>query len=410
MATITISTAGELLKRLYAQWDIENLVNLTHPARSECAKKGTAQLGGSGFFFPVRVEAAEGHSYIAEDGNLPTGLQSTVRQAQVSPTVHAGVVQLTGLSMAVSSGSAMAFARTFDENVQSTIQAMTAYKEGALFRDGSGLLGKPASSVSTSTFGMTNVDHFREGMVVDIAAATTGSPTHKAAGVAIVGVDWVSKSITFSTTPVAVTTAMGVYLDGYHTASAAVASREPIGLAGSLLATGTYLGINRATYPNWKAGAMTASSFFDEDILLRARTRITQEAGIGLGQMAGRFKCLTHPMQVDTLFKLAIPRIRYAGGGEVDLGNSMNTKFGGIQFVTSYACPPATAYLGDFMYSQTLYTPGGELHVDSELGGSSLKWVATKDVGLVFVKEYCAFVVKRPNAFIAITALTEATR
>lgn len=412
MATVTISTAGELLKRLYAQWDIEQLVNLTHPALSECAKKGSADLGGSGFYFPVRVESAHGHAYIAETASLPTGRVSTVLQATVSPTVHAGVVQLSGLSMAVSQGSAMAFARAFDENVQQTIQAMSAYKEGAFFRDGTGLLGVPRSSTSTSTIPMTDVQYFREGMVVDIAAATTGSPAHKAAGVEIIGVNWPSKSLTFSTTPggTSITTSMGFYIDGFHTASSALASNEPIGLAGSIKATGSYLGIARGTYANWQAQTLAASSFLDEDILLRARTRVTQEAGIGLGDMARRFKVLCHPMQVDVLFKLAVPRIRYAGGGDFDLGHTGNVKFGGIDFVTSYQCPPATAYLGDFSYSQTLYTPGGELHVDSELGGSSLKWVATKDVGLCFVKEYAAFVVKRPNAFISITSLTEQTR
>ena len=90
MPDITTTSMGALLKNLYAPWDIEQLVNLTNPALNACAQKGSAQLGGAGFFFAVRSESAHGHAYIAEDADLPAGLQSTVLQAQVDPTVHTG--------------------------------------------------------------------------------------------------------------------------------------------------------------------------------------------------------------------------------------------------------------------------------------------------------------------------------
>ncbi len=412
MATITSSSLGELLKRLYASWEIEQLVNLTYPVLNDCAKKGSAQLGGSGFFFPVRTAAAEGHAYIDEDQTLPAGRQSTVLQAVVQPTVHAGVVQLTGLSMAVSSGNAMAFARSFDENVQQTIEAMSAYKEGALFRDGSGLLtqfnGNPGT---TGALVVDDPAFLRAGMEVDIIDDTAF--TRHNTDVRVQSVDWANQTVTFEDAIVAgVDDNDRIFITDSQAGSGTGApiNKEPIGLEGSLLATGTYLGIDRASVQNWQAGGIPASAFFDEDVLLRARTRITQESGIPLAGMANRFKVLCHPMQVDVLFKLAIPRIRYSGNDQFDLGNSENVSFGRTKFVTSYLCPPAVAYLGDFQYSQALYTPNGELHIDTEYNGSTLKWVSTQDVGLVFVKEYCAFAVKRPNAFVRISALTEATR
>ena len=412
MATITSSTLGELLKRLYASWEIENLINLTYPVLKDCARKGSAQLGGSGFFFPVRSASAEGHAYIDEDQTLPAGRQSTVLQAVVSPTVHAGVVQLTGLSMAVSSGNAMAFARSFDENVQSTIEAMSAYKEGALFRDGSGLLTKfNGNPAQTGALTVDDPAFIREGMEVDLIDDTAF--TRHNTDVTIQSVDWPNKTVTFVES---IAAAVGdndrIFITDSQagTGTGAPISKEPIGFEGSLLATGTYLGIDRDSVGNWQSNGITANAFFDEDILLRARTRVTQESGIPLAGMANRFKVVCHPMQVDTLFKLAIPRIRYSGNDMFDLGNSENVTFGRTKFVTSYLCPPAVAYLGDFQYSQTLYTPNGELHIDTEYNGSTLKWIATQDVGLVFVKEYCAFVIKRPNAFVRISALTEQTR
>lgn len=411
MATITSGSLNELLKRLYASWEIEQLVNLTYPVLNECVRKGSAQLGGSGFYFPVRTRSAEGHAYINQDQALPAGRQSTVLQASINPTVFAGVVQLTGLSIAVSSGSAMSFARAFDENVQQTIEAMAAYKEGALFRDGSGqvatLVEDPDGSDTTIT--VDDVAHLREGMVVDVV--DTDLSTHHSSDLTITGVDWVNKTVTFDTAPAAAAaTGDFLYMADSQISGTAATNKEPLGFEASMLATGTYLGIDRASETNWQTPNIAVNAFLDEATLLRARTRITQESGIPLQSMGGRFKAVSHPMQVDVLFKLAIPRIRFSGNDKFDLGNSDNVYFGNIPFVTSYNCPAATAYVGDFMYSQSLFTPNGELHIDTEYNGSALKWVSTKDVGLAFVKEYCNFVLKRPNAFVRLSSLTEATR
>ena len=425
MAEITTATLGQLLKNLYASWEIEQLVNLTYPVLGQIASKGSAQLGGNGFFFPVRTQSAEGHAYISEDQDLPTAQQSTVRQAEVDPTVHAGVVQLTGLSMAISSGSAMAFARSFDENVQQTLEAMSAYKEGALFRSGDGVIATFNGAVATSAGPHTcdDVQFLRPGMQVAIFDESTragtdewihGSGSGATAGrLTIESVDWPNRTVTFTAAvEAAVDDNDTVYIAGSQSEADGTAptTKEPLGLEASLLDSGTYLGIARGTYDNWKANLLTASGFFDEDILLRARSRITQETGIPLQAQSGRFKVVTHPTQVDVLFKLAIPKIRYSGNDKFDLGNDDNVYFGRTPFLTSYLCPSNTAYVGDWMYHQTLYTPNGELHIDTEYNGSALKWVATRDVGLVFAKEYCQFVNKRPNAFAKITSLTDATR
>lgn len=422
MATITTTSLGELLKRLYAPWDIDQLVNLTYPVLNEVAPKGSASLGGEGFRFAVRTESAEGHAYIAEDSDLPTEQQSVVNQATVVPTVHIGVVKLTGLSVAVSSRDAMAFARGFDENIQQTIEAMTAYKEGALFRTGTGLLGTAAGAPSGDSVTMDDVSFFREGMRITVFDASTSATTdtwlHAAAAPLIVeAVDWPTRTVTFTATPSA-TIASG---DKFYIAAPwqatgtepdlAATTFEPVGFEGSMLSSGTYLGISRdGANANWRANQLAAGGPFDEDILLRARTRVTQESGIPINTMANRFKVVCHPSQAAELFKLAIPRINYQGGGQFDLGNSQNVKFGGITFSTSYLAPDDKAYMGDFMYHKSFYTPNGELHIDSEYNGASLKWVPTKDIGLVFAKEYHAFALRKPNCFIRITGLTQATR
>jgi hypothetical protein len=415
MADVNVTNLGELLKRIYASWDIEDLLNLTHPALATMFAEGSASLGGVGFYFPVRAQGNFAHAFIAEAGALPTGQNTVVRQALVNPMVHAGVVTLTGLGMAMSSGDAAAFARAYDENVQELIRSMTQYKEGCAFRDGFGRLAtfvtEPDGALGLTALGeliFDDVSQVNVGMKVDILD-TDGVTIHDS-GVTVLAVDWATKSIQFSV-DIAAAAATGdfVILDEAGTLSATVA-HEPIGVEGALLASGTYLGVSRATYPAWSANTFAASSLFDEEVIQRARVRLTQASGIQLSGMSGRLKIITHPMQAEILFRLAIPRIQFSGANGIDLLNSSEVKVGGIPVVTSYLAPASKAYLGDWKYAMSLYPPTGKLHIDTEFNGSALKWLAGFDRGQVFVKEYCAFAVKRPNAFIRITSLTEATR
>lgn len=412
MAQATKANLGEVLKNMYSSEDIEELGNLSHPALNECAAEGSVAIGGQNFIFAVRTEVAGGHAYISETGDLPTANVTRVKQASVAPTVHAGVVEVSGLAQAISSANTMAFARALEENLSSTIAEMTAYKEGTIFRDGTGLLtqfnGNPGT---TGAFTVDDVGYLREGMLLDVVDNTTTS-THHNSNVKVSAVDWANKTVTLGTAIAAgVADNDRLYLADSQVSGSALQTLEPLGLAASVATSNSYLGIDRTASGNhnWQAQTLAVSSFLDEAILLRARTRLMQEVGNDIGAY-GAFKLLTHPMQADTLFKLAIPRIDFTPGGQWDLGNSVNPSFGGIRLVCSGQAPPGTAYLGDFSKHISVYTPNGKLHVDTQYNGSSMKWLSRKDVGLVFLKEYCQFINKKPRCFISLTSLTEQTR
>lgn len=411
MATIDTNSVGELVKRLYSSAEIEQLTNLTHPVLATAARKGNAMLGGSGFFFPVRTKGAYGHAYIDQSGDLPAGGQSQVLQAVVLPTVQAGVVQITGLVQSITSQNAMAFASAFEENLQQTIDSMNWYKEGTLFRDGTGVLATfdGAADTDAGPHTVSDVSHLRPGMKVDIIDAT--AHTRHNEDLEIESIDWVNKTVTFTASvAAAVDTTDKIFLAASQAATGAPVTREPLGLEASLLDSGSYLGIDRGVSDEWKANLFTVSGFLDEEVIQRCRTRLTQETGVQLSGLASSYALLTHPMQAEILFKLAIPRIQFAAGGSFDLLNSSEVSLGKMKILTSHNCPTTKAYLGDWKHSQTVYTPGGELKVDTEHNGAALKWVATKDVGLVYLREYCQFVVKRPNAFVRLSSLTEMSR
>lgn len=418
MATITSSTlsssgVNELLKRLYSPAEIDDCLNLASPALGKCAKKGSATLGGSGLYFPVRVRSAEGHGYVLEDGDFPTPQQTSVLQATTTPKVQLGVVQMTGLSRAVSSGDAMAFATAFDENVQETLMAMGAYDEGVMFRDGTGILATVTTDPGASASGWVfdDVGYLREGMSVTFNDVSAG--TDYFGPYVIASIDWPTKTVAFDSA-VSATVAVGdtLYLTGTQGPNGtAVASKEPDGIESAIgSVAGSYLGISRANNGNWRGNLITVSAALDEAFLLQGRTRIVQETGIQIQSIGGRFNLLCHQQQADQLFRLALPRVRFAGTDMIDLGNSDDVKFGNIGIVTSHQCPPATAYLGDWSYFQRLYPPGGELHIDTELNGSALKWVSNKDVAAVLLKSYKNMVCKKLPAFVRFGSITTPTR
>lgn len=415
MATTQYSNLGDLLKNVYAPWEIEMLVNLHARAIEKLAKKGNAMLGGNGFFGAVRSRSAEGIGFIDEVGDLPTAQKTTVNQWVVRPKIFAGVVDLSGLSRRLTAGNAMAFAGAFDEEVQNTLESMAMYKEGAFCRDGTGQLATATADAGASAGPWTfdDVGFLREGMdVVFYDVSTAGGAETYFGPYTIDVVDWVNKQVTFSSAVDAtVTTGDILYLrDTQGPSGTAPVAREPGGVKAMFASSGTYAGLSRTTIANWRSSVMAVSDLLDEQYLLRMRTRIQQESGIQIQSMAGAFNLFCHPMQADILFRLALPRIRYAGTDMIDLGNSDDVKFGNIGIVTSTQHDPTQAELGDWRHVKSLYTEGGELHVDSEMNGSTLKWVSNKDVARVIMLSYCEWISPFPVGFGRMTGLTEQSR
>lgn len=407
---VTSASLGELLKRLYSPEEIQMLIQLVSPVLAKCCRRGSAALGGSGFIFPVRNRSAHGHAYIAEGQDFPDPGGTQVLQAIVLPTVNVGVVKITGLARHISSGNAAAFAQGFEEQTSHTLESMQWYKEGAFFRDGSGILTQFNGAVATSA-GPHTVDdtaHLRPGMSCDIIDETANTRHNE--DVVIQDVDWVNRTVTFETAmAAAVDDNDKIFLAGSQDATGAPVTREPLGVEASLAATGIYLGIDRGTVREWQSRRLTASRPLDEDLIQRGRVFITQITGLPLSGISSAYGLLCHQNVAEGLFKLVIPRMQYTSAN-VDLMNTTEMKLGGMPVITSPNCPSSKAYLGDWKYSQELFVPGGELKMDDDHNGATLKWVANKDVGLVYFREYHQFVVKKPNAFVVYTSLTELDR
>lgn len=409
---VLVSSLDEYTKRVYSREETEMTMNVTHPVLASIAPSGSARLGGSGFYGSIRTRTHSGQAFILENESLPPGGLTKGRQWVVYPTIQVGVTEGSGLSMSMTAEDVMSFVRAYDENVEAMQEEMWAYREGALFRDGSGLLATfvddPAGS-SPGLYELNDVNFLRPGMDVDIVDATATTRHHLDIGIETV--DWVTKKVLFDeNVSSAVDAGDRLFLSNSQADSGVLVNREPVGLDGAIAATGTYLGIDRSLEEGWRGSVLQADKFIDEDIYMRTRTRIQQRTGRGLGSMR-RFAGVMHAMQLDVLFRLVMPRIQFTGGGPFNLGHDGNISFGNISDVwTSHDVPPSTAWFGDFSKFQTLHTPGGEMHIDSEFNGTSLKWVAGKDNWLVYAKAYFAWVCKNPIYFVKVTNLTQPSR
>lgn len=410
---ILSTTLLEYLKRQYASWQVQDLLNLLHPALDFAAAEITSGigLGGSGFFFPVRTRGSHPYAYISEGQALPAGGQSTIRQAVVAPTIFVGVIRIGGLAMAISAQDTMAFAKAFDENIEQTLRGMMSFKEGALFRDGSGLLATMVTDADGTVVEYTvdDVAYLEENMALDFIDASDG--TRHATGVKVESIDWVNKKFTTATPLTAdVDTGDLIYISGSQAATGAVVNKEPVGLAKSISATGTYLGIDRASEGNWRSSVLSTTGLPSEEHFTRLRTRIHQETGYSLAEMGTKFGCLTHPMQIDNLFRLSIPRVRYTAGEGFEQGHDGSFTFGGQKFYTSHKAPTTKIRMGDWGKHGSCFVPGHKLHIDSQFNGTQMKWRPDYDEAIVFAKEYGAFANLDPRCFGEIDGLSEQSR
>lgn len=400
---VTTTTLGELLKRVYAD-RIEPLQNLMSPLHNFIKKAPDAKLGGDGLYFPVAVSGDEGYAYHAEDAALPASTNEVVKQARVQPKVFSGAVKITGLGKAISSGNEMSFAQGLQYNLDQKLKRMIRYKEGALFRDGTGLLaqfsGAPGATTSAVTVDTPSAQAFRVNMLVDVLDDSTGAIL--VSGARVTAVDVFASTVTFATDfSSLVGDNDGLYISGSQPSTGGPVSREITGLTAAIATSGTYLGISRTSYPEWQSIVVSAASTdIDEDRIEQMLNRIKIQGGTD----TEGFQVVIHPNQMRKLMELAYSRMRF-NGGTVDLRPGVS-KFGSTTFIESDQCPKTTAFFGDFSKFQKFTVPGGDLSL-SDLGGEVVKWVPGYDQGLAYWREYCDYAVRKPNSFARLTNLND---
>ena len=397
------TTLGELLHEIYSPAAIECIQGYTS-ALFDAMPVAPETLGGSDTNFAVEALADRNFKFHGENAAFADAGNSTVLKASLSPKVFSGVIQMSGLAKAVS-GAQFAFEDGWMSEVDRKLKAMTEYLEGALVRDGTGLLclvNEP-SAVPNTTSGNLNVDtpgtvHLKRNMYVDFHDTSTNEREGTSK---ITDVDHANNAITLAED---ISSFIGdnskLYIKGAQ-ASGAAAAVEFNGLADQIKTSGTWNGQALATYTQLKGNVISAGSTdLTEDLMQRAQDRTEIEGGVTAGN-ADKFMFLMHPQQRRKYLDLVRASKQFLGLS-LDAGYTGLT-YNGAPILVTRDAKPSEVYCGDFGQFQKFYTAKGGLQIDGERG---LGWLDGFDVMYMVLKTYMQTAVRNPRAFCRIESLT----
>lgn len=413
MAGVNTTTLGDLIVRVYDRGTIEELQNLEVPLLNYLGEARDFTVGGKGLYFPVNASGDEGYGFVDENSPLPAAQNEQVLQAQVNPRVFVGAVRITGLGRAISMRDPHSFASGLQYHLDEKLRRMTVYREGALFRDGTGTLcalnGAPPADTTATPYPVDTPGALwlRRNMVIDFksgAGVTVGTAK-------LVDVDRIAGTILLDTN--LGTGGLNVLADNQtlHLAgtqpTGSIIEREYTGLASAIATTGTYLGLPRTganAVPEWEGNVVDAGSTdLDEDRLLQAENRVLIVGG--MSQQAIRaFKVLIHPNQRRKYFELVVPQKQFTGLA-LDAGYSKLT-WNGHEMLETHNAPPRRVWMGDLSRFQKFMAPDGDLKLDTVFG-PAIKWAPGFDAGIGYFRSYDQYAVRKPNAFVLIDNLND---
>lgn len=261
MATATLTTINPILKEVYAP-RIENQI------QDECVGlkriEHTAEgLDGGGKYvtFPVRVSRNSGVGARLENEATPIAGVQGFKNVQIPLKYEYGAMKLTGQVIKLAVTNPQAFANAADQEANGLKDDLVKNTSREFYGDGTGLLASFSSADGVNNFIATNLQYLNEGDQIDIITTATG--VAKATSRTITTISPVAGGITGTVTydgaDVTVATGDGIYRAGNFIGGI---TREPLGLAKIIAATGSLQNLDPATAgaSRWASTVLSNSS------------------------------------------------------------------------------------------------------------------------------------------------------
>lgn len=409
--SLTTTTLGDILKEVYSPDPIEQQFYRSRPFLRELGDRGQV-IGGENFHVAVDVEADESFAFQDESSAIPASSNQNVQHMTFSPKFFVGQVEMTGLAKDRSPGGAYSFANALMYHMDTKLSRMMVYMEGALFRDGTGLLGRinEPSSVPDTTGGALDIDTpgvvwLRNGQNIDIFAS--GSVQREATA-KITEVERFNNQISLDVdVSSSISDNSRLFLSGTQTSGASsIASNEILGLADQVKTSGTINGLSISSYPDLAGNVIDASSAdLTEDILQRAKAQIELRAGVA--EVDQEYVLVMHPSQRRKYLDLVVPQHSFTGMS-ADVGYT-NLSFNGWRFVVSEQAVPDEIYLINPRDYNRMTTPNGALQVSDDYDGGPWHVKNGFDAGFAILRAYIEYGLFRPNAVCRIESLATPT-
>jgi hypothetical protein len=252
MATVTLTTANEVLKEIYEDRLRDQLNSeVTILTRIEKTAEGiTSEVGGKYVTFPIRVQRNHGIGARNENEALPAAQTPKYASARVSLAYLYGAVQMTGQTMELADSNFQSFISVLNENMRDLKEGLRKDLSRQIYGTSAGAMATANGAGSTTTFVCANEEsiYLEVGMVIDIwdtsaAGLMTGGPFT---------ISGITKTTT--TTTVTYTGASGAATasgDTIHRYGAR--NKETIGLNQIVTNANILYNVDPASYPVWKS-------------------------------------------------------------------------------------------------------------------------------------------------------------
>lgn len=387
-----LSTIDGILKEDYVMDKIVNTVNMSTYMLSRLTSEKTT--AGRRFMFPVQFGVGEGQGNRAENAELPDEGAGEFEQAWGNVRYQYGALYITGQAIEATEGGKASFVPALKQSLKDCRDGFKLNTQRQLWGDGTGTIAVVDGDVTSSTtvpvtdpYGLTYVDSdldnsqrtrlFRRNQKIYFATAATSRT--------VVGING-DGSIEVDT---AVTLADGEEIILGDATGRTSANQEVTGLTRIVSATGTYLGIPRAGYPEWQGNEVSlgaAGGDLTEDAMQIVEDTTDQYGTGEPNLLICEHKTRRRYVSLLQTWRRNVTPMKLEGGFSA-------VEFNGKPLVVDKFAPPQRIYflrLEDIVW-MTMKNIGW-INRD----GTILKWVEKRDAYRAYLAAYRDLACKKP--------------
>jgi|ETNvirnome_2_130_1030620.scaffolds.fasta_scaffold00311_9 hypothetical protein len=264
------------LKELYAPAMNDSPINKKRVLLSRIQRDGSRRsLVGRRFLEPINMRGSQGLGARGATGSTPTSGNQTIIEALIPPTYNYGVVVFNLPTIFASRNDAGAFARVMDVEMGGMRRDGQNEINRQLHGNNLGSLGMASAAGTSTDILLLDAGHsVKAGMIIDMYENSSGDPSSTSEFTSVT-----VSSITGSTTVTLATSE--TWADNAHVVRAGNRANEITGIKAAIDATGTYMGINRATYAEWASAEIAAAGAEISDAIVMQTILSAEEQGEG---------------------------------------------------------------------------------------------------------------------------------
>jgi hypothetical protein len=270
----TASGVDRALKELYAPAMNDMPVNKKRVLLSRIERDASRRsLVGRRFLEPINMRGSQGLGARAASGATPTAGNQTIIEALIPPTYNYGTVVFNLPSIWASRNDAGAFARVMDVEMGGMRRDAQNEINRQLHGNGLGSLGTINGTISSAATLVMDAGHkVKVGMRIDSYTNSSGDPSTT---------QEINSNTVTAISGNSLTIASDSATDGGHVVREDNRGNEITGIKAAVAASGTYMGIPRATYDEWASPEVAAGGDDISDGLVMQTILAAEENGEG---------------------------------------------------------------------------------------------------------------------------------